>query len=121
MGQGLVLKLYGLNYVRPQSLDQLPISSSGHYDFTTTIGTNGPNASVAGSFYPATFDYGVEIALQPHSPTQRCVVSDSYRNFAITANVTDMGVVCGEFSYSTNTADNAISGFSVDAYTGALV
>jgi 6-phosphogluconolactonase len=121
VGQGLVLKLYGLNYVRPQSLDQLPISSNGHYDFTTTIGTNGPNASVAGSFYPAAFHYGVEIALQPHSPTQRCVVSDSYRDFAITANVTDVGIVCGEFSYSTNTADNAISGFSVDAYTGALV
>lgn len=121
VGQGLVLKLYGLNYVRPQSLDQLPISSNGHYDFTTTIGTNGPNASVAGSFYPATFHYGVVIGLQPHSPTQRCVVSDSYWDFTITANVTDVGVVCGEFSYSTNTADNAISGFSVDAYTGALV
>jgi 6-phosphogluconolactonase (cycloisomerase 2 family) len=121
VGQGLVLKLYGLNYVRPQSLDQLPISSNGHYDFTTNIGTNGPNASVAGSFYPATFHYGVVIGLQPHSPTQRCVVSDSYWDFTITANVTDVGVVCGEFSYSTNTADNAISGFSVDAYTGALV
>jgi 6-phosphogluconolactonase len=121
VGQGLVLKLYGLNYVRPQSLDQLPINTNGHYNFTTTIGTNGPNASVAGSFYPAAFYYGVEIAQQPHSPTQRCVVSDSYEDFAITANVTDVGVVCGEFSYSTNTADNVISGFSVDAYTGALV
>jgi len=121
VGQGLVFKLYGLNYVRPQSLDQLPISSNGHFDFTTNIGTNGPNASVAGGFYPATFHYGVVIGLQPHSPTQRCVVSDSYWDFTITANVTDVGVVCGEFSYSTNTADNAISGFSVDAYTGALV
>ena len=121
VGQGLVLKLYGLSYTRPQSLDQLPISSNGHFDFTTNIGTNGPNASVAGSFYPATFHYGVVIGLQPHSPTQRCVVSDSYWDFTITANVTDVGVVCGEFSYSTNTADNAISGFSVDAYTGALV
>ncbi len=121
VGQGLVLKLYGLNYSRPQSLDQLAISSNGHYDFTTTVGTNGPDASVAGSFYPAAFHYGVVIDLQPHSPTQRCVVSDSYGDFAITANVTDVGVVCGEFSYSTNTADNAISGFSVDAYTGALV
>lgn len=91
------------------------------YDFTTTIGTNGPDASVAGSFYPAAFHYGVEIGQQPHSPTQRCVVSDSYEDFAITANVADVGGVCGEFSYSANTADNAISGFSVDAYTGALV
>jgi 6-phosphogluconolactonase len=121
VGQGLVLRLYGLNYDRPQSLDQLPISSNGHYDFTTTIGTNGPNALVAGDFYPAPFDYAVAINLQPHSPAQRCVVNDSYRFFTITANVTDVGVVCGEFSYSTNTADNVISGFSVDAYTGALV
>ncbi len=121
VGQGLVLKLYGLNYSRPQSLDQLPISSNGHYDFTTTVGTNGPNASVAGSFYPAAFHYGVEIGPQPHSPTQRCVVNESYWDFTITANVTDVGIVCGEFSYSTNTADNAISGFSVNAHTGALV
>jgi 6-phosphogluconolactonase len=113
VGQGLVLKLYGLNFDRPQSLDQLLISSNGHYDFTTTIGTNGPNAGA--------FHYSVEIDQQPHSPTQRCVVSDSYEDFAIAANVTDVGVVCGEFSYSTHTADNAISGFSVDAYTGALV
>lgn len=121
VGQGLVLQLYGLNYDRPQSLDRLPVSSNGHFDFTTTIGTNGPNASVAGFVYPGVFDYGVVISQQPNSPKQRCAVSDSYQDFEITANVSDVGVVCGGFSYSTNTADNLISGFSVDAYTGALV
>src|SRR5436853_884270 len=38
VGQGLVLKPYGPNYLRPPSPDQPPIRSNGHYDFTTTLG-----------------------------------------------------------------------------------
>ena len=121
VGQGLVLKLVGLNYVHPQSLDQLPISSKGNFEFKTTIGSNGPNASVAGFDYPGIWSYQVSIAQQPHSPTQRCAVSTRYSSFAIASNVADVGVVCGEFSYSTNAVDNTISAFSVDAFTGALV
>ena len=45
------------------------------------------------------YSYGIGIEQQPHSPTQRCVVS----SFAIAAtNVANVGVSCKEFSYVTD-------------------
>jgi 6-phosphogluconolactonase len=120
VGQGLVLRLYGLNYTRPQILDEVAISSDGNFHFKETIGANGPNATVAGEVYPNLFYYAVSIAGQPTLPAQRCVVNFRYTNFAIASDVADVAIVCGEFWYATNSADNTISAFSVDAHVGAL-
>lgn len=121
VGKGLVLRLYGLNYSRAQPLDQLAISSDGNFQFKTTIGSNGPNASVAAGSYPNLFYYAVAIAEQPMLPTQRCVVSYRYTSFAIASDVADVAIQCREFWYSTNAADNTISAFAIDSRFGALV
>jgi 6-phosphogluconolactonase (cycloisomerase 2 family) len=118
VGRGLVLRLTGLNYTRPQTLDQLAAGGNGSFQFATTIGSSGPKGN---DIYPDLFHYSVSIAQQPESPAQRCVASDRYADFVIAANVADVGVVCGEWFYSTNSADNTIAAFSVDAFTGALV
>ena len=44
--------------------------------------------------------YGVAIVHQPHSPTQRCVVRNGQGEIG-TADVTDVGIVCGEIAYVT--------------------
>ena len=49
---------------------------------------------------PPSQSYGVAIVHQPHSPTQRCVVRNG-QGVMGTANVTDVGIVCGEFAYVT--------------------
>ena len=49
---------------------------------------------------PPSQSYGVAIVHQPHSPTQRCVVRNG-QGVIGTANVTDVGIVCGEFAYVT--------------------
>jgi 6-phosphogluconolactonase len=118
VGQGLVLNLYGLNYTRPQVLDQLVIGGNTIFQFTTTIGSSGPNQP---DIYPDLFHYAVGIHHQPQSPAQQCAISDRYSDFTITANIADVSIVCGEFSYSTSEAGNSISAFSVDASTGALI
>ena len=68
--------------------------------------------------------YGVLVQDQPHSPTQRCVVRNPWGSFLMgpmADNVTDVDVMCGEFSFVTNAASDTISAFAVDAYTGAIV
>lgn len=110
VGQGLAVRFYQ-HVSEPYSgrtitVDVLEINGNGNFVF--------PTHPVSGSFR-----LGVGIAQQPHSPTQRCVVSDGYQDFLITANVT-VSVVCGEFMYVTNAADNTISAFSIDPTTGAI-
>lgn len=62
----------------------------------------------------------VVITQQPTSPTQRCVVHNSRINITI-ANQTTVSVVCTEFAYVTNAADDTLSGYVVDANDGALL
>jgi len=62
---------------------------------------------------------------QPHSPAQRCVVRHPWGSFlfhleTLPDDVTDVDVMCGEFSYVTDAADSTISALAVDAYTGAM-
>ncbi len=109
IGQGLELALGewvstygGAAFV---ALKKLEIDKNGHFSFAT--------------FRPSHVDYFIEVQLQPRKPAQRCVVRNP--NVAIlTATITDVEVVCGEFSYVTNVADNTISAFSIDATTGAI-
>lgn len=116
-GRGLTLDIIAESYSRPRSIQQRSIDVDGEFVFPTPIFTNGPDEA---HIFDSAFDYAVGIARQPDSPTQRCVLSGKYGLFTITTNITDVSVACGEFLYSTNTADNTISAFSVDAYTGAL-
>jgi 6-phosphogluconolactonase len=61
----------------------------------------------------------VDITQQPASPTQLCVI----RNPEVVvqgANVTDVEVVCSQFSYVANAGDNTVSAYTVDATSGAL-
>ena len=105
VGQGLTLELSA------SGTDQvLAISGNGDFVFPPTVDSGAR--------------YGVSIKQQPSSPTQRCVVGRG--SFAAGgflsngSNITDVGVVCGEFAYVTNAAGNTISAFSVDANTGVI-
>jgi 6-phosphogluconolactonase (cycloisomerase 2 family) len=101
VGQGLELVL------GPQHLG---ISSNGNYVFPTALDP-GPNGN------------GVSIAQQPHSPTQRCIVQNPY--FTSTppnvSDISDINIVCGEFSFVANSGADSISAFSIDATSGALL
>ena len=105
VGQGLVLELSG-----PDIPEELAIGSNGQFSFPPTVNSG--------------HRYGVGIKQQPHSPTQRCEVGrSSFVTGGFLSNgsdVTDVGVVCGEFAYVTSTADNSVSAFSIDANTGTL-
>ena len=86
VGQGLALRLYqhsGDPYSgRTTNLEVLEINGNGNFVFPSHVAASA-------------FRLGVGIAQQPHSPTQRCVVSDRYLDFMIAANVADESVVCG--------------------------
>ena len=104
VGQGLTLELI----TRGGHVAQV-LAISGNIDFVfpaPVIPADKASAHVA-------------IQTQPHSPTQRCVVRN--REVPIgQPSYTDVGVVCGEFAYVTNAADNTISAFAIDATTGAI-
>jgi 6-phosphogluconolactonase (cycloisomerase 2 family) len=57
---------------------------------------------------------------QPASPTQLCVINNGQISIQA-ANVTDIAVVCSQFSYVANAGDNTVSAYTVDATSGALV
>ena len=63
---------------------------------------------------PPPQSYGVAIIHQPHSPTQRCVVRNA-QGVIGTANVSDVGIVCGDFAYGTRPPVNTISASGIDA------
>jgi 6-phosphogluconolactonase len=76
---------------------------------------------------PFTFDHvyntslitAVGITHQPASPAQLCVVQNAVISIQA-ADVTDVEVVCSQFSYVANAGDNTISAYTVDATSGAL-
>jgi 6-phosphogluconolactonase (cycloisomerase 2 family) len=85
-----------------------------------TLGINKNGTFVFASKIPRAGNYfQVVIDIQPSSPMQRCVVSKG-RFVLPAANVTDVGIICGEFSYVANTVDGTIAALSIDATTGAI-
>ena len=105
VGQGLTIELLNLATLahRATVLEQIDMVADGAFVFRI----------------PPSQSYGVAIVHQPHSTTQRCVVRNS-QGVIGTANVTDVGIVCGEFAYVTRSNTNVISAFGVDATTEAI-
>src|SRR5438874_472231 len=100
VGQGLELVL------GPQHFG---ISANGNYMFPTAL-------------YPGPSGNSVSIAQQPQSPAQRCIVQNPYftRTPPNVSDISDVNIVCGEFSFVANSGADSISTFSIDATSGAL-
>jgi YVTN family beta-propeller protein len=112
VGQGLEISLQAVmpNY------NCYPCRDVGTIE-TLPIGGNGALAFTA---HPYSGSYRVVIQQQPQSPTQRCAV----QNDIVTirgADVTNVGIVCGEFAPVVHSSAQTISGLDIDAATGALV
>jgi 6-phosphogluconolactonase (cycloisomerase 2 family) len=92
------------------SLDSQPLA----------INANGP--FVFPAIEPGSFGHGVYVKQQPVSPAQLCIVQNPY--FTVTpfnaANISDVNVVCGEFSIVAHSSAGTVSEYSVDATTGAF-
>ena len=86
----------------------LQINSNGAFTFDPVY-----NLSVAET---------VDITQQPALPTQLCVIQNAGIAGIVAqgANVTDVEVVCSQFSYVANAGDNTVSAYAVDATSGAL-
>lgn len=84
VGQGVTIKLLnpGTSAHHTMVLEQIDIVTNGAFVFRMS-----PSQS-----------YAVAIVHQPHSPTQRCVVRNA-QGVIGTTNVTNVGIVCGEFAY----------------------
>ena len=102
VGSGLVLRNNGD--------DDLPLSANGPFSFATAIASGAT--------------YSVTIAAQPASPAQNCMVTNGTAQGTVgAAIVTGISVVCasvGRYLYTANLGDYSISGYSIDASTGAL-
>ena len=94
VGQGLTIELLNLATMAHHAtvLEQIDIVADGAFVFRI----------------PPSQSYGIAIVHQPHSPTQRCMVRNG-QGVIGTANVTDVGIVCGEFAYVTRPTDNTIA------------
>jgi 6-phosphogluconolactonase len=104
MGSGLVLQL--LTHTADGArgfivLGRAQVNSNGPFTFDSA---NPPDPNFA--------PVSVRITQQPASPTQLCVLQ--------AATVTHVKVVCSQFSYVANAVDNTVSGYTVDATSGAL-
>jgi hypothetical protein len=101
VGQGLELVLGSQHY---------GISVNGNYMFPTALYSNGSGNTVS-------------IAQQPQSPAQRCIVQNPFftRTPPNVSDVSDVNIVCREFSFVANSGADSISAFSIDATSGALI
>jgi 6-phosphogluconolactonase len=111
MGSGLVLQLFtdtsdGARGMVAAS-NPLQINSNGPFTF--------------GHAYPGDLPVATSIRItqQPASPTQLCVIQDAGMSMQA-ADVTDVAVVCSQFSYVANAGDNTVSAYTIDATSGAL-
>ena len=112
-GSGMILQIE--SYEPPGASDDpaligspLPVKSDGAFTLD--------------SVYPSKFPGGefVGVTQQPSSPTQRCVVDNA--DISIQgANDIGVAVLCSEFAYVANAADNGLSTYQVDATSGALL
>jgi len=111
VGQGLelALQVVSFNYncypcIHFESVETVAIDKNGAFVFATHL----PSQT-----------YRVSIQQQPQFPQQRCAVKNDLG--VGTADVTNVELVCGQFAYVTSTTDKTISGFGIDAASGALV
>lgn len=110
MGSGLVLQIFTegdgaheeFTYGNP-----LQINSNGPFTFDHVFPGNLPFAA------------SIRITQQPAAPTQLCVIQNAGISIQA-ADVTDVAVVCSQFSYVANAGDNTVSAYTVDATSGAL-
>ena len=109
-GLGLVLQILGPSYGRRPALvgSPLPIDANGSFTLDSVFPAKSSDARY------------VHITQQPSSPTQRCVVNNAGINVT-RENQTNISVVCSEFAYVTNAADDTLSAYMVDANDGALL
>ena len=105
VGQGLTIELLNLITLAHHTtvLEQIDIVADGPFVFRI----------------PPSQSYGVAIVHQPHSPAQRCVVRNG-QGVIGTTNVSDVGVVCGEFEYVTRPPVDTISTSGTDATAGTM-
>ena len=102
-GSGLVLQ--------DNALDNLSVTSSGQFTFTTQI-QNGAT-------------YSVTVLTQPASPAQVCSIPLPV-GYILGANVTvevscgTTGTAVGRFAYVANRGSGTVSAYSINATTGAL-
>jgi len=98
----------------------LVLQNNGGNDLA--VGANGPFAFATP--LPAGSSYAVTVSHQPTDPTLNCVVMNVGRSGVIAAaNVTSVTVKCaaiGRFGYVANAGSSSVSGFALDATTGAL-
>jgi 6-phosphogluconolactonase (cycloisomerase 2 family) len=112
-GSGLVLQIVGVyaeGHQRPVISPfgpPLKITSNGPFTFDIV--------------YPEViaFPTFAKVLQQPASPSQLCMVHNATLNLHAN-NVTDIEVVCSQFSYVANAGDNTVSAYTVDATSGAL-
>lgn len=101
-GSGLVL--------RDNGGDDLPVSANGAFSFATPLTTGSA--------------YHVTVAAQPGNPVQNCILRNgSSQGTVASADVASVVVVCanvGRFVYTANRGDGTISGYTIDATTGAI-
>jgi 6-phosphogluconolactonase len=102
-GSGLVLVNNGL--------DSLTVTASGTSTFSNQV---------------ADFStYSVEVLTQPTSPTQVCNVIDGTglvngATVVVAVSCGTVGTALGRFAYAVNSTAGSLSGYSIDATTGAL-
>ncbi len=100
-GTGLVLEVNGT--------DSLTFSSNGAFTFSSSVAKGDP--------------YTVTVATQPADPAQTCTVyngSGTITNLNV-ANVVVRCTQAARFAYVANQTDNTVSGYAIDATTGALL
>jgi 6-phosphogluconolactonase len=108
---------------------QLFAPATGSYSHSYHPGHNvGPPLQIT-SNGPFTFDVvlpeknagdlSVLLTQQPASPTQLCVIRNASIGTQVAA-VTDVEVVCSQFSYVANAGDSTVSAYTIDATSGAL-
>jgi 6-phosphogluconolactonase len=113
VGYGMILQVE--SYEPPGAPDDPLLISS-----PLPVKTDG--AFTMDAVYPSMFPGGefVGVTQQPSSPAQRCVVDNSGISIQ-GANDTGVAVLCSEFAYVANAADNTLSAYRVDATSGALL
>lgn len=106
VGSGLILQIYD-HFDQDYVGSPLNLLANGPFTFDTLYQANGSD-----------YEF-VRIKQQPSSPTQLCIEQNAAINIT-TSNITDVAVLCSEFSYIANSGDNTVSAYTVDATSGAL-
>src|SRR5580698_8837231 len=107
VGSGLVLQIYD-RYQDYYVGNPVNVTANGTFTLDSVYAAN-----------TATEEF-VRVTHQPTSPTQHCVVGDAAPINIQSADITDIAVLCTDFSYVANAGDNTVSTFTVAATSGKL-